>query len=46
VNWLRIANGPAVVVFTIASPGWSFQVPVKNDGRLIPVCHSTRVSNV
>src|SRR5213078_2788874 len=39
-------NGPAPVAFTIATPGCSFQLLAKNDGRLIPVPHSTRVSNV
>src|SRR5439155_19884805 len=39
-------NGPAPVAFTIAPPGCRFQVLSKKDGRLIPVCHSTRVSKV
>src|SRR3990172_4923898 len=46
VNWFRMANGPAVVVFTICTPGWSFHEPVRSDGRLIPVCHSTEVWKV
>ena len=46
VNWLRIMNGPAPVAFTIAMPGCSFQELAKNDGRLMPVLHSTRDSYV
>src|SRR6476646_7417394 len=46
VNWSRIMNGPAPVAFTVDTPGCSFQVLGKNDGRLMPVCQSTRVSNV
>src|SRR5574341_715605 len=39
-------KGPALVVFTIDTPGWSFHEPVKNGGRLIEVFQSTLVSNV
>src|SRR2546425_8182802 len=39
-------NGPADVWFTIAMPGWSFQVPVNSEGRLIPVCQLMAVLNV
>src|SRR5216117_2457731 len=46
VNGFLIMKGPAEVWFTIAIPGWTFQVPVKSDGRLIPVCQSTLVSKV
>ena len=46
VKGFLIMKGPAEVWFTIAIPGWSFQVPVNKDGRLIPVCQSTLVSKV
>src|SRR6266849_1641431 len=39
-------NGPCDVWFTIAMAGCSFQVPVKNEGRLIPVCQLMAVLNV
>src|SRR2546428_8267142 len=45
-NWLRSMKGPADVEFTIERPGWSFQVPERTGGRLIPVCQSTCVANV
>src|SRR2546421_12929672 len=39
-------NGPADVWFTIPMLGCSFQVPVKSDGRLMPVCQLTIVVKV
>ena len=39
-------KGPPLVVFKIPTLGCSFQVPEKNDGRLMLVFQSTRVSNV
>src|SRR5207249_7123493 len=39
-------TGPADVWFTIAMPGWSFQVPVNSEGRLMEVCQLTAVLNV
>src|SRR5437773_1431916 len=39
-------NGPADVWLTIAMPGWSFQVPVNSEGRLMEVCQLTAVLNV
>src|SRR5882762_8217221 len=39
-------KGPALVVFRIPTLGCSFQVLGKNDGRLMLVFQSTRVSNV
>src|SRR6266576_3034308 len=39
-------KGPCDVWFTIAMAGCSFQLPVKNEGRLIPVCQLIAVLNV
>jgi hypothetical protein len=39
-------NGPPLVVFKIPTLGCSFQLLEKNDGRLMLVFQSTRVSNV
>src|SRR5882762_11142979 len=39
-------KGPPLVVFKIPTLGCSFQVPEKNDGRLMLVFQSTRVSKV
>src|ERR1051326_8593935 len=39
-------NGPALVVFRMATPGCSFQVPLSSGGRLMPVDQSIRVSKV
>src|SRR5690348_15353608 len=39
-------KGPCDVWFTIAMAGCSFQLPVKNEGRLMPVCQLIAVLNV
>src|SRR6266581_2158275 len=39
-------KGPPVVLFRICTPGCSFHDPANTSGRLMPVCQSTRVSNV
>src|SRR5256714_13741867 len=46
VNWLRIMKGPPLVALRIPTLGCSFQVLVKNDGRLMLDVQLTRDSNV